>query len=96
MTTETLKQTRPEIAITTSWEYDPYFQSHEDFPLEDGFRPRVMIVTATAIKDGVLYEGKAYLGICHSKYIRKDNPEVMGHIPQMIEEAVAKLDSGTA
>jgi hypothetical protein len=91
-TIERIKAERPDIAINVSWEYDPHFEWDGDYPLEDGYEPYDVTVTASKIVNGKLIQGNAYLGGCYSKDGGKDDPEIGGYLPQMIEEAIEEVD----
>jgi hypothetical protein len=89
-----LKITRPEIAITVTWEEDHEYEwcgDGED-PITEGFYPYNVDITASTIRNGELIEGNAYLGGCYSKDGGKDDPEIGGYLDQLVEEAVAELD----
>ena len=90
---ETLKQSRPEIAVQIIWEEDPYFQWDGDCEEPENMTPYNVEVRASRVVNGKLVSGHAYLGGCYSADAGKDDPEIGGYLPQMIEEAVAELDA---
>jgi hypothetical protein len=93
-TLERIREERPDIAITVSWEYVEYFSWDGDGedPIMDGYLPYNVIVTASKIINGKLIQGIAYLGGCYSKDGGKDDPEIGGYLPQMIQEAIEEVD----
>ena len=90
---ESLKKTRPEVAITVSRQIDPYFTWDGDGPdpAEEGYEPYDVTVTAITIKNGVLYTGTSVLG---GSYFQSNEPsgEIHGYLHQMVEEALKELD----
>lgn len=84
---------KPNHAFTVDWEEDPFdiWDGDGPDPEESGYTAYNVTVTATAIHDGKLVTGKAYLGGCYSKDGGKDDPEVGGYLPQLKEEALAAL-----
>jgi hypothetical protein len=91
-TLKKIKNERPDIAITVKWEYDPYFEWDGDYPLEEGYEPYNVTVTASKIVNGNLIQGNAYLGGCYSKDGGKDDKDIGGYLEQMIEEAIEDVD----
>jgi len=93
-TIERIREERPDIAISVIWEHDPYFVWDGDMedPEKDGYLPHNVTVTASKIVNGKLIEGNAYLGGCYSKDNGKDDPEIGGYLPQMIQEAIEEVD----
>ncbi len=92
-----LKADRPDIAITLSRSMDDNFRWDGDGPdpNEEGYYAYDVDVTAIAIRNGVVLEGRASLG---GSYFQPDEPigEVHGYLPQMVEEAVEELDEAIA
>lgn len=94
---ETLKQSRPDVAILVTREPDPnpVWDGDGPHPADDGYVCYDWTVTACTIRAGVLIEGHDYLG--GSWYAPDDHTspaalEVSGYLPQMIDEALAELD----
>lgn len=94
---EELRRTRPDVAVKVTWEEDPYYSWDGDGPdpVEDGFLPYNVTVTAMAICKGNLIEGHDHLGGCYSK-LGEHCPEIHGYFPQMLEEALEALDINLA
>jgi len=91
-TLERIREERPDIAITISWEHDPHYVWDGDFPLDEDCEPYDVTVTANKIVNGKLIQGNAYLVGCYSKDGGKDDPEIGGYLPQMIKEAIEEVD----
>jgi len=91
---EELARTRPNIAIKTTWEEDPYFSWDGDGPdpRDEGFSPYNVTVTAMTIKNGKILEGISCLGGCYNKYGEPFDPDIYGYGTQMIEESLSELD----
>ena len=91
---EALRASRPDVAITVTREEDPYFVWDGDGPdpIENGFEPCNVTVTASTIHHGELIQGKSTLG---GSYFEPDEPcaDIHGYLPQMVEEAVEELDA---
>ncbi len=90
---ELLRALRPDVVITVTREIDSRFSWDGDGPdpRDEGFSPYDVTVTASAIRNGVLYEGTDTLG---GSYYQPDEPlnEVHGYLPQMVDEAMENLD----
>jgi hypothetical protein len=88
----------PSISIETIWEPDPYARFDElDLPGEDpdDWQPWQSEVRASAIVEGELLSGSAYLSGTWEKYLDKpwiSNPEISGYENQMIVEALEDLE----
>ena len=89
---EALRKTRPDTAIAVEWEIDPYFRWDGDGPAPWDEAAHNVTVTASAIREGRLVVGYACLGRCYSPIGGPHCPEVHGYLPQLIEEALQKLD----
>ena len=91
---EALRASLPDVAITVTREEDPYFVWDGDGPdpIENGFEPCNVTVTASTIHHGELIQGKSTLG---GSYFEPDEPcaDIHGYLPQMVEEAVEELDA---
>lgn len=89
---EQLRAHDPSIAISVEREVDGTFawDGGGPDPVDEGFLPYDVTVTATRIMDGRVLTGEAHL--CGS-YYRPEEPigEVHGYLPQMIDEAVHEL-----
>ncbi len=94
---ELLKESRPDIAITVSWEPDHYFSWDGDGedPRNDGYDPHNVTVTASVIRNGELIQSHAYLGGCYSKNGGEDDPEISGYLDQLVNEAVEGLPAAS-
>ena len=92
-----LRESRPDVAVSVSWDVDSYFHWDGDGPdpAEEGYLPHDVTVTATAIRDGKLAEGHSYLGGSYSEP-GEYCPEIHGYFPQMLEEALQELGEALA
>lgn len=90
-----LKQTRPDVAISITWEVDESFTWDGDGedPSESGYMAHNVTVTATCIRGGTLIEGCAYLGGCYAKPGEPKDNDVSGYAVDMIEEALEEMDA---
>ncbi len=90
---EELRIARPDIAILVTRENDEDYRwdGGGPDPKTYGYFPYVVQVKAIAVRRGTLVEGRSSLGGTYytSGEIMGD---VHGHLPQMVEEAVAELD----
>ena len=91
---ETLRASRPDVAITVSRAIDTNFRWDGDGPdpYLDGYDPYDVTVRASTIQAGELIEGESTLG---GSYFKRDEPfnELHGYLPQMVEEAVEEMDA---
>ena len=91
---ETLRLSRPEIAITVSRIIDEYFRwdGEGPDPVKRGYYPYDVDVKATCIINGTVFEGSASLG---GSYFKENEPinEIHGYLPQMVEEAIEQMDA---
>lgn len=82
----------PDIEFSSSRELDEDSEWDGDGPdpVEEGFSPYVVTVTARCIANGRLQEGERSLS---SSYFRDDEEigDVHGYLPQMLEEAASEL-----
>ena len=94
MLLDSLREKRPDIAVTVEWEIDHSFKWDGDGPdpEEEGLFPHDVVVTATAIRNGKIVEGYAYLVGCYSPFGGPHCPDIHGYFPQMLEEALSELD----
>ena len=94
MTIEKLRQARPDVAITIGREIDDDAVWEFDDPQPDDARAYVWEVTAYTIKDGKIYSGTSYLGCSwyNDPAHAKVDSDIHGYLPQMINEAVDKMD----
>ena len=92
-----LANTRPDIHIATTWEQDPYYEWDGDGPdpQEKGLFPHDVTVTASTIKGGLSFTGKATLGGSYSEFEGPHCTEVGGYFPQMMGEALGDLETKT-
>lgn len=91
-----LAKVAPSIAIETTWEKDTDARWDMDPSCgdPDDFTAWQSEVRASAIVNGQLVSGSAYLGGTWIKYGEspaKVNPEISGYLPQMIDEALQDL-----
>jgi len=91
---DSLKSSRPDVAITVEWIFDEYCAWDGDGPdpEDEGYFPHDVDVTATTIRNGVILTGTASLGGCYSPLDGPHCPEIHGYAAQLIEDALADLD----
>lgn len=89
---EELRQSHPDVHISVVWSPDPNYVWDGDGPdpLDDGYVPHDVAVTATTIVEGEMIEGNAYLGGCYEK-LGEPDPEIHGYFEQMLKEALVEL-----
>ena len=87
-----IKRIAPNVAITITREYDPYYQWVGDAPDEShsGHLPYTVAVKATAIIRGELVEALDALCGCHY-HPDEELGDVHGYLPDMITQAVNVL-----
>ena len=91
-----LRSVAPGIAIETRWEHDEFATWDIDDPSlsEHDFTAWSAEVRATAIVDGRIVTGSAFLGGTWEKFGDSpitSNPTISGYLPGMVEEALAEL-----
>ena len=99
-----LKAESPHIAISVDAEYDGLYEwdgCGEDHK-EDRLYPFVVTVTAYAIQDGEIIQGRECLGGCYAESAvdfeqdeSSDQYEIHGYFHQMAEQAVLDLHLAT-
>lgn len=94
---DSLKRVAPAIAFSVSREIDENFQWDGDGPdpIEEGFYPCDVTVSARAVVNGENFKGCAYLGGSYFKH-GESCGEVGGYLPQMLEEAAQDLEKQCA
>src|ERR1700721_1573741 len=94
---DALKLSRPDVVITVSRERDDNFSWDGDGPdpVNDGYYPYDVDVTARTIRNGEMIEGTASLG---GSYYQDEEPigEIHGYLPQKVDEAIEELDKELA
>lgn len=87
-----LRKLAPSVCFSASREVDPYFTWDGDGedPVNNGYTPYDVDVTASVIVGGVLVQETDSLGGC---YFMDDEPigDIHGYLPQMIQEAAVAL-----
>jgi len=87
-----LKRSSPSLAFSVSRERDENFCWDGDGPdpIDEGFEPCDVTVTASSIVKGSLREGTNFLG---GSYFKLDEPcdDVHGYLPQMLDAALDDL-----
>lgn len=87
-----LKQIAPDVAFNIKRERDEYFVWNGDGPdpIDEGFDPYDVDVTAEAIVMGEIKQGTASLGGSYFKP-QEDFGDIHGYLPQMLVEAATEL-----
>jgi len=87
-----LHQIAPAIVFNVAHTLDPHFRWDGDGPdpREDGYEAYDVDVTARAVVDGKMREGRNSLGGTYDRPGKYD-PDIGGYLPQMLEEAVDEL-----
>lgn len=88
---------RPDVAFRVERDLDETFVWDGDGPdpVEDGYYPYDVTVTAFTIRNGEVIEGTSTLGGSYYGY-DEEIGEVHGYLPQMVDEALAELDKELA
>ena len=89
---EKLRETNPEISISTHFECDADYQWDGDGPNPSvsGLLSYTTEVRASTIHNGQLFTGSSYLAGVYAKPGEID-AEIDGYLDQLIDEAVARL-----
>lgn len=96
-TLEKIRLSRPDIAITVSWELDRWLVwdgNMEDPALDPDNRldPHNVTVTAAIIRRGVFIQDSVYLGGCYAPLDGPYDEEIDGYLPQLVDDAIQCLD----
>jgi len=93
-----LAVSRPDSAVSVKWELNESFEWNGDGPdpIEEGYYPHEVTVTARTIRGGKMIEGTSCLGGSYSEFNGPHCPMIHGDFPQMLDEAIAELDAELA
>lgn len=96
-TLEKIRLCQPDVAITVSWEHDPWFVWDGDSPdpasdPDNPMFPHNVTVSAALIRNGLLVQDSAFLGGCYARLDGPYDEEIDGYLPQMVDDALLFLD----
>jgi hypothetical protein len=92
---EALRQSHPFIHIAITREHDVNDVWDGENQLGPEYVSYLYTVTASRIVDGLLFEGRAYLGSCWYKPNDRSDcaREISGYLSDMVDDAIEALDT---